>query len=87
MNGLTPRQQQVLDYLRSCGDQTPTYRQIAHAIGGSAANIFRFVRKLEASGFIYRVPGKSQTMRFVNPDLSRFSTEELQSELARRAGC
>lgn len=62
VGGLTPRQRDVLDFIRSHQGEhgvTPTYDEIAAGIGlSSKSGIARMIDGLEERGFVTRLPGR-----------------------------
>jgi len=69
--GVTPRQAQVLAYLRErqeAGSAAPSLQEIADAIGcNSKGHVSDFVKGLEARGYIRRIPGAQRSIMLVEP--------------------
>ena len=68
---LTPRQQEILDYLRACFRErgaAPTFREICTHFGfASPATVTSHLRLLEKKGALHRVPGHERTIRLTEP--------------------
>ncbi|MFO7840099.1 MAG: transcriptional repressor LexA [Desulfosalsimonadaceae bacterium] len=65
----TPRQQQVLDYLREAIARTgtsPSLRQAAGALGISHTAVAQTVKRLEQKGFLRREGRYARSLRLVN---------------------
>lgn len=83
---LTPKQERVWRYLRSC-DRSPTYREMERALGVGIGRMNDVISSLQKRGFVTYVPGRARSIVALDPtiDLAAFSTEALEAELARRA--
>lgn len=61
MIGLTPRQRELLAYLRE-RDTCPTYREMGRALGYAESNLTQpihdLLNALEERGYIRRIPGR-----------------------------
>lgn len=72
MKDLSPRQQQLLDFLRAHWEQTglcPSYREIATAMGIKSTNgVSDHIKALERKGYLERVGGRgaSRSIRFTD---------------------
>jgi repressor LexA len=84
---LTEKQERLWRYIRSC-DRSPTYEEMAQAIGIKAkgAGVYEVVRALEAKGFVRRTPGRARSLVAIDVkrELAHISTAELAAEVARR---
>jgi repressor LexA len=71
MNGLTKRQQQVLDFIqrhRQDKDHAPSLRDIAGHFGFASMNAaLDHVRALRRKGFLAHSPGQARSHRIVSP--------------------
>lgn len=71
MIGLTPRQQQCLDFIKAtiaARGYPPTYDEIATSLQlHSRSGIQRLVVGLERRGIIRRIPGKARAIEVVDP--------------------
>jgi len=71
MNGLTRRQQQILDFIQQrqrAEGATPTYREIADRFGFRSLNsVTEHVRLLRRKGALVAEPGKARSLRVVSP--------------------
>jgi repressor LexA len=69
MKMLTPRQQQILEYIRSTQEKTgipPTFRDIAREFGfSSVATVAEHIRLLRKKGVIESDEGKKRSLRVV----------------------
>lgn len=85
MIGLTPIQQDCLDFLRSyhaAHGVTPTCQEIVDHFGWhSRSNAARLLETLEKRGHIRRVPGKARAIEFVDP--AKMSAVLLSDEVFR----
>lgn len=67
--GLTPKQAQVLKFLRTYTSETdgvpPTYREIGAACGLNASGVHRVVVALHERGHITRLPGRERSLAVV----------------------
>jgi len=81
---LTPKQERVWRYLRSC-DRSPTYREMERDL--RAGNLNLTIATLKEKGFVAYVPGRARSLVAVEPGvtLAAFSTAALEAELKRRA--
>jgi repressor LexA len=74
MRTLTPRQQQILEYIRSTQEETgitPTFRDIARHFGfSSVATVAEHIRLLRKKGVIESEDGKKRSIRVVLPSES-----------------
>jgi SOS-response transcriptional repressor LexA len=72
MIGLTPIQQQCLDFLRTYHAEkgvTPTLQEITDRFGWvSKSNAARMIDRLEERGHIRRSPRKARSIEFITPD-------------------
>jgi repressor LexA len=68
--GLTPRQLQVLEFIRSyIAEHTysPTYQEIGSALGiNSKSMIHHIIRRLADRGAIIRLPGRARSITVVS---------------------
>lgn len=67
--GLTPRQAQLLQYLRSRAGEpvSPTYREMAKAVGeNSTSGVHRLVHALEKRGHVKLIPGAPRSVVVVS---------------------
>lgn len=89
MTSPTPRQLQVLEYLRSYIAEhgyAPAMTEIGNHLGIRSSNgVNDHLRALEKKGLITREPFKSRAIRIVGEGLERYTTEQLQQEIERRA--
>lgn len=87
---MTPKQLQLLDYLREYIARTsvaPTLEEARAALSlGTKSNIHRLLGELEAQGHIRRTGGRIRSIELVgaNADIRRASTDQIRAELARR---
>lgn len=90
MTGPTPRQAEVLAFIRASLAEhgyAPTIREIGAHLGISSFNgVNDHLVALEKKGLIEREPFKSRAIRLVESEgLERYTTEQLQQEIERRA--
>lgn len=91
--GLTPRQIELLGYLRSYITEhgyAPTYREMNGNFGFGLQRIHELILGLEERGSIRRLPNRRRAIEVVeaapNPaGLAAYSTAELRAEIERRA--
>jgi hypothetical protein len=84
---VTPNEIKALDYIRKCisiGGFSPSYREIATAVGVSGAAAHGLAANLAALGHIRLAPLKTRGIELPAVDVRAASTESLQAELARR---
>lgn len=92
MIGLTRKQLQLLNYVRSYlaenGGVAPSFEEMKDALGiKSKSGIHRLITALIERGFIRRRPHYARTLEVIEADpLERFTTEELLAEVNRRSG-
>lgn len=70
MIGLTARQQQCLDFLKSyhaAKGIAPTMDEMAAHFGVAKSNVSRILDRLEERGRIRRSPRKARSVEFINP--------------------
>jgi repressor LexA len=71
MPALTPKQQQLLDFIRNQQRDhgtTPTFREIADHFGFRSSNsVTEHVRLLRRKGCLQSEPGKARSLRLVDP--------------------
>jgi len=71
MNGLTRKQQQILDFLQQrqrAEGTSPTFREIADRFGFRSLNsVTEHVRLLRQKGALSAEPGKARSLRVVSP--------------------
>ncbi len=88
MTGPTPRQAEVLQYLRSFIAEhgyAPSMTEIGDHFGIRSKNAVNdHLVALEKKGLIEREPFKSRAIRIVGEGLERYTTEQLQQEIERR---
>lgn len=90
MIGLTPRQTDVLAYLRAYSAEHgffPSYREIADALGIKAVSTaWLIVQQLIDRGYVRRLPRRERALELVDPtpDLSLATTDALWDEIGRR---
>ena len=89
--GLTPRDRQALDFIRTYNDehgQSPTFQQIATALGlRSKSNISRIVDDLVERGHLRRKPNKHRSLMPVEQGLRQVApafVAALPDDLRRR---
>ena len=67
---LTPRQRQILDYIRECvktKGYPPAVREIGQAVGlSSSASVHNHLHKLEEYGFLQRDPSKPRALELTH---------------------
>ena len=83
---LTERQERLWRFIKSC-HRSPSFDEMLEHMGlQSKSGICRMIDALEAKGYARRSKYRVRSVVAVDPatDLSRFSTAELASELARR---
>lgn len=91
MIGLTRKQHELLNYIRSYladnGGVAPSFEEMKDAIGiKSKSGVHRLITALIDRGFIRRRPHYARTLEIIEPDpLERFTTEELIAEVNRRS--
>lgn len=85
---MTPRQLQVLDYVRDMitrGGLAPTYQEIADQLGIVKSKAHEHVQALVRAGKLSTPPNRMRGIELVdNVDLRAVDTERLRAELARR---
>lgn len=89
MTGTTPRQAELLSYLRRhIGEHgvAPTYEQMRRTLGLKSKNsIHVLISGLEQRGKIRRHPKLARAIEIIEPgDLTHIPTKELRRELMRR---
>lgn len=87
---LTARQQELLDYLRSC-ERSPTYTEMRLALGlNSKSGIHRLVSALEERGYILRIPNRERAITLVKhprlPDHLTVLTDQTLALVAKSRG-
>ena len=86
---LTEKQQELLDYLKSC-ERSPSFDEMRDALGlRSKSGVHRLVRSLEERGFIRRIPNRARAIEIVDghklPEtLAHFTQQQLAAEAKRR---
>jgi SOS-response transcriptional repressor LexA len=83
---LTPKQERVWRYIRSC-ERSPTYREMMRDLGmKGAGRLSDVVVSLKERGYVDYTPGHARTLVALDPrdDLANFPTETLITELQRR---
>ena len=74
MDALTPRQLQILEYIRrevKAKNYPPSVREIGEAVGlSSSSTVHAHLAKLEAKGFIRRDPTKPRAIELLDDDPS-----------------
>jgi len=89
--GLTVKQAELLSFLRhrQRAGVTPSYDEMASALGIYKSGVFRLLTGLQARGYVERGYGMARSVRVFdesyqkNP-LARFPIEALTAELQRR---
>lgn len=67
MSPLTARQQELLDYLRSCS-MCPTFEEMREALGLRAkSGVHRLISALEERGFVRRLPNRPRAISLIDP--------------------
>jgi repressor LexA len=71
MNALTPKQQQILDFIQRwqrTEGATPTFQEIADQFGFRSLNsVTEHVRRLRQKGVLVTAPGKARSLRVISP--------------------
>lgn len=86
---LTPKQEELLRYLRSC-ERCPTFDEMKDALGlKSKSGVHRLVVGLESKGFIRRLRDRARAIELVEkpqlpPSLSVYPVRDLVHEARRR---
>ena len=92
---LTEKQNQLLEYLRSC-DRCPSFDEMKDALGlHSKSGVHRLIDSLEERGFIRRIPNRARAIEIVEDpkiplsalapeDLYECSLHDLAMEASRR---
>lgn len=77
---LTERQATLLNFLRERGEHSPSYDEMAAAIGVKAkSNAHTLVRQLEQRGFIKRLPNRARAIQVLEkPDIPEVYTPALR---------
>ncbi|MCW3490707.1 transcriptional repressor LexA [Dethiobacter alkaliphilus] len=74
MDDLTPRQMQILDYIRrevKAKNYPPSVREIGQAVGlSSSSTVHAHLAKLESKGYIRRDPTKPRALELIDDDPS-----------------
>jgi SOS-response transcriptional repressor LexA len=91
MNALTPKQAELLAYLRSC-DECPSFDEMVRALGlRSKSGVHRLIAALEERGYIKRIPNRARCIELLpeptlpnENTLSALPTRALASEARRR---
>lgn len=89
MIGLTERQYELLQYLRSC-EIAPTIREMMEHLGmRSTQHVHAMLRGLEERGYIRRLPYRARCIELVEQpayeaDLGKVPASDLIAELRRR---
>lgn len=67
MYGLTPRQHNLLEYLKSIDSQIgPSYDEISQAMGyKSKSQAHRMVKALAERGYVTFIPGKRRSLKVI----------------------
>ncbi len=84
---LTPKQEAVWRYIKAC-ERSPTYREMERDLKCGVGRLNDVVVGLRARGYVTWKPGKARSLVALDPnlDLAAVPTEQLEAELARRAG-
>jgi len=90
MQGLTSRQAELLAYLR-VRDPSPSFDEIARALGWAKSSVHRRIVQLEARGFIEWLPNTARSIRVLEtprpprpPRAHGLTSDELATELRLR---
>lgn len=65
MLGITPKQKELLEYLKAHkSDVSPSYEEMAEAMGlASKSGIFRLIEGLKERGYVENIPHQARTIR------------------------
>lgn len=82
---LTRRQEQLWRFIKSCR-RSPSFEEMAVAMGTGRGNISRMILSLKEKGFVNYLPARARSIVALDPgeDLSHFRTAALVGELERR---
>ena len=82
---LTPKQESVWRYLRSC-KRSPSYDEMERDLGIGRGGLNRMIVTMREKGFVTYVPNRARSLVALDPkvDLANVPTEALAAELARR---
>jgi SOS-response transcriptional repressor LexA len=83
---LTPKQERIWRYLKSC-ERSPTYREMCDALGyRSVGKLNETIVDMRERGYVAYIPAKARTLVALNPEigLADYSTKALEAELERR---
>ncbi|MFD1189727.1 LexA family protein [Phenylobacterium conjunctum] len=94
MSALTHRQAECLGFIREYAAKhgaSPSFSEIAVALGlspTSKGNVSTLVGQLVGRGYLRHARNRARSLEIVEhrTPLTRFSTQELEAELERRAG-
>lgn len=91
MLGLTPKQKQLYEYLKSYkGDVSPSYEEMAEAMGlASKSGVARMIDRLKERGYIENIPHQARTIRIrKRNEMQRMAViQECIDELSKHKNC
>lgn len=88
--GLTSKQTELLAFLRKCGDETPSFQEMAWAVDlKSKSGVHRLMEALIDRGYVERLPGRARSVRILDEPkplkpLAQQTSANLAAELRRR---
>lgn len=84
---MTPRQRELLDFIAQFEAEhryTPSYREMADALGVGKGRVFDLLRALDASGHVLLSPNRARSVELITRELEPVSTADLVAELNKR---